>query len=270
MPSTHTQVCISLGGYRSQHSDIICRRITILPFSLPCLMSQGCSDHEMCREMITVFSQAMHSLKHGKKTKCAHIDLNLSWQYTAWNASCASCKVSLEKKWAKFPPVINSAIDHSGASLVGTCPGDAFTRWRPMQENQNALGKWVQHVQAKSFSPPSNAKLFYWWGQEQGWVFSHLGSSPTCGMGCLGQVCVHAYEMHQEHAYDMLVTPTLGCSLCAKVTEKSYEYWKAQKETALPGLGGGISTHIMSQVSSIFPAFPSKRPAIIQRLLLFY
>lgn len=43
-------------------------------------------------------------------------------------------------------------------------------------------------------------------------------------MGCLGQVCVHDYDMYQEHAYNMLVTPTLVCSLCAKVTEKSYEY----------------------------------------------
>lgn len=122
------------------------------------------------------------------------------------------------------------------------------------RKNQNVLGKYP----SQEFFSPSNAKLFYWWGQEQGLVFSHLGSIPTCEMGCLGQVCVHDYDMYQEHAYDMLVTPTLVCSLCAKVTEKSYEYWKAQKQTALPGLGGGTSTHITSHLCNI-SSFPFKQ-----------
>lgn len=151
MPSMHTQVCISLWAYRSQHSNIICRRITILSFCLPCLMSQGCSDLEMYREMTTVFSQAMHSLKHGeKKHKSVHVDLNSSWQYTAWNASCASCKLSLEKKWAKFPPVINSAIDHSGARAGGNMSTGCFYQ---MEANAGKNKMFWVNIQAKSFSP---------------------------------------------------------------------------------------------------------------------
>lgn len=89
-------------------------------------MPQGSWDVQR-KDNCLLTSNAQHETWDNPKG--VHGDFSSSWQFTAWNASCASCrKLSLETKWGKTPTCYKQCqwLQQSRPGmpkLMGTCQG---------------------------------------------------------------------------------------------------------------------------------------------------